>query len=232
MQKRFEGSQKEWVNENFTKYMKMEIKEILENEIFRPEGPEKQFQWMSSLDMNAVLSQYENLHNDFKYLGSVPINFDEIDFYNIKNINYDELEKEGKNRFAMIINNQRHDQGGQHWFSLFFDLKKGDIFFVDSVGDKPMENVEKYVEKIKKYLKSKNKKHNYKINNIQHQKKNSECGVYSMYFIIKFLESGDFEKETSKEIQDYDVNKIRKKLFTGQEKWNIKGENKNINIII
>ena len=218
MKKKFDGAQKDWVNENFTKFMKTEIKEILENEFFRPEGPATQFKCMSSLDMNAVLSQYENLYANFKYLGSVPIDFDNVDFYNIKNIDYNKLEKEGKTRFAMVINNQRHDQGGQHWFSLFFDLKTGDIFFVDSVGDKPMNNVEKYVEKLKIYLKSKNIKPNYKINTTQHQKKNSECGIYSMYFILRFLKSGNFEETTNKAISDDIINtEIRPYLFTNQE---------------
>ena len=222
MKKKFDGPQKDWVNENFTKYMKTEIKEILENEIFRPEGPKKQFQWMSSLDMNAVMEQYEKLYANFKFLGSVPIDFDIVEFYNIKNIDYDKLEKEGKTRFGMIINNQRHDQGGQHWFCLFFDLKKGDIFFVDSVGEKPMENVEKYVEKLKEYLKSKNIKPNYKINTTQHQRKNSECGIYSMFFILRFLKSGNFEETTYKVIDDDTINtEIRPYLFTNQE-WNKK----------
>jgi hypothetical protein len=217
MQKRFEGDQKEWINKNFTKYMKKEFKEILENNIFRPEGPKKQFQWMSSLDMNAVLGQYENLYSNFQYLGSVPIDFDMIDFYGIRNINYDEKIKNGKSRFGMIINNQRHDQGGQHWFSLYFDLKTGDIFFVDSVGDGPMQNVLNYVEKLKQYLKSKNIEPNFKINKTKHQKKNSECGIYSMYFILKFLKSNNFEDATEKRITDEIINsEIRPYLFTNQ----------------
>jgi hypothetical protein len=222
MQERFEGPQKNWVNENFTKLMKKEFKEILEKEIFRPEGPKKQFQWMSSLDMNAVLSQYEHLYPDFKYLGSVPIDFDDIDFYGIKNIDYNEMKKIGKTRFAMVINNQKHSQGGQHWFCLYFDLKKGDIFFVDSVGDEPMDEIIKYVDKLKTYLQSKNIKSNFKINKTKHQKKNSECGIYSMYFILRFLKSGNFEEATKKEITDDTVNmEIRPYLFTDQE-WKYK----------
>ena len=226
LQNRIKGSQKDWVDENFAKLMKKDFKDILEKEIFRPEGPKKQFQWMSSLDMNAVLSQYELLYPDFKYLGSVPINFDDIDFYGIKNVDYNIMKKTGKLRFGMIINNQRHDQGGQHWFSLYFDIKKGDIFFVDSVGDEPMEDVLKYVEKIKKYLETNGITPNFRINKTQHQKKGSECGIYSMYFILNFLKNGDFDKATKDIISDETINlEIRPYLFTEQE-WKKKMDNK------
>ena len=226
LQKRFEGPQKDWVHENFTKLMNKDLKNILEKDIYRIVGPEKQFQWMSSLDMNAVMEQYEHLYTDFKYLGSVPIDFDSVDFYGIKNINFNELQKNGKTRFGMVINNQRHDQGGQHWFSLYFDLKKGDIFFVDSVGDEPMEDVLTYVDKIKEYLTSKNIKPNFKINTTKHQKKGSECGVYSMYFILTFLKNRNFEEITKDIIPDEVINtKVRPFLFT-EQKWHDKMKKK------
>ena len=46
LQNRIKGPQKEWVDENFAKLMKKDFKDILKKEIFRPEGPKKQFQWM------------------------------------------------------------------------------------------------------------------------------------------------------------------------------------------
>lgn len=218
LQKRLECDQKDWVNLEFTEYMNKEFRDILENHIFRPEGPKKQYEWMSSLDINAVMRQYEEYYKSFKYLGSVPIDFDEIKYYGINNLNFDDLIKMGKTKFGMVINNQKHNQGGQHWFCLYFDLEKGDIFFVDSVGTKPMEQINNYVQKLKDYLISKGIKPNYRINKVVHQKKNSECGVYSMYFILRFLKTGDFDLVTSKPVRDEIMNEeVRDILFTNLE---------------
>ena len=219
MKKRFKGDQKDWVNEKFAQSMNKDLKHMLSKDVFRPKGPKKQFEWMSSLDMNDVMRQYEHYYPDFKYLGSVPIDFDDIDFYNIKNINYNELIKNGKTKFGMIINNQTHSQGGQHWFCLYFNLISGDIFFVDSANSKPMDAVNNYVEKIKKFLKSKDIEAEYKINTVEHQQGNSECGVYSMYFILRFLKTGDFEKVTSIRVPDEKINEARKIFFSALGNW-------------
>ena len=47
------------------------------------------------------------------------------------------------------------------------------------------------------------------VNNIRHQFKNSECGVYSMHFIINLLEGKTFEDVTKNIIKDDDMLKNR-----------------------
>ena len=66
--KRLKGNQNDWINEEFAKSMNVDLKNMLETEVFRPTGPKKQFEWMSSLDMNKVLEQYEHYYPKFKYL--------------------------------------------------------------------------------------------------------------------------------------------------------------------
>ena len=51
-------------------------------------------------------------------------------------------------------------------------------------------------------------------NHIRHQYKNSECGVYSMMFIINMLENNDFTKNTSNIILDDEMNQNRNKLYS------------------
>jgi len=52
-----------------------------------------------------------------------------------------------------------------------------------------------------------------KYNNIQHQFKNSECGVYSIHFIIKLVNDNDFENVINNIINDDDMHKYRNIFF-------------------
>jgi hypothetical protein len=55
-------------------------------------------------------------------------------------------------------------------------------------------------------------------NNIQHQQKNTECGVYSMNFLIRMARGDDFHTLCSNIIRDDKMNKCRKVYFDKQNK--------------
>lgn len=212
--------QTKWSEYDFIDKLDKDVKEILEKSIFRIEGPNKQFEWMDSIRMTLVMGQYEDLYQKFKYLGSVPLDFEKHSIYKIKDISFKELEDNGKHRFGLIINSDKHTGGGQHWFMMFFDLEKGEIYFIDSCAKEPEtygKEIEEFVDTIKEYLKSKGFKEEdiiYKYNTIPHQEGNSECGVYSMYYIEKFLEGKTFDEITKNVITDDEVNEYRLKFFS------------------
>ena len=212
--------QTEWSEYDFIDKLDKDVKEILEKSIFRIKGPDKQFEWMDSIRMTIVMGQYEDLYQKFKYLGSVPLDFEKHSIYKIKDIDFKELEDNGKHRFGLIINSDKHTGGGQHWFMMFFDLEKGEIYFIDSCANEPETygiEIEEFVDTIKEYLKSNGFKEDdiiYKYNTIPHQEGNSECGVYSMYYIEKFLEGKTFDEITKNVITDDEVNEYRLKFFS------------------
>jgi hypothetical protein len=96
-------------------------KDIHEN-TFRPEGPNKKYDWLSTTNINDVLNQYEDLHKDFLFLGAVPNDFEELPMLGLSNINFDNYVKEGKTKLGMVINLDTHDQTGSHWVALYTDL--------------------------------------------------------------------------------------------------------------
>jgi len=175
---------------------------------------------MDSIRISLVMEQYEDLYQHFKYLGTVPLDFEKHSIYKIKDINFKELEAAEKHRFGLIINSDGHTGYGRHWFMMFFDLTKGEIYFIDSCAKKPDTygiEIKEFVHTIKQYLKSKGIKEEdiiYKYNKIVHQQGNSECGVYSMYYIEKFLEGKTFDEITKNVISDATVNKYRLKFFS------------------
>jgi hypothetical protein len=50
-------------------------------------------------------------------------------------------------------------------------------------------------------------------NKIQHQRENSECGVYSMNFILRLLKGDSFETICNSKIPDKQINKCRNVYF-------------------
>jgi hypothetical protein len=213
--KRFEGDHKDWINSKYLELMSEDAKDHLENKVFRPDGPQGKFDWLSTIDINKVLYQYEEKYPDFKFLGAVPIDFMELDYLPFQKLNFDELKNNNINKFGVIFNTDKSTGRGKHWISLFCDLNKSQIYFSDSIGLRPSKEVNQFMKLIEKYLINKNKniEPDIKYNKTQHQKGNSECGVYSINFILRLLKGKSFDYLTQKRLNDDQVNKCRIKYF-------------------
>jgi hypothetical protein len=227
-----------WTNQIKLDAIKKE--KILKN-TFRPYGPNGKYEWLSTTDINDVLEQYQNIYKDFIFLGAVPYDFESLPILNIGNIDFNDYEKQGKTKIGMVINLDKHYQTGSHWVALYTDLKKNEIYFFDSVGKPPRKRIKLFINKITNYIYKKkynislpintileqiknNKYHNnkyisnllklkIKYNNIQHQRENSECGVYSINFIIRLLEGEKFNNIIHNITADEKMNNYRKNIF-------------------
>jgi len=232
--KRFNNDQKEWIKLKFIELMSDEHKIFLHNGTFRPEGPHGQFDWLSTLDINKVLHQYEEKYDDFKFLGAVPIDFYDLDIpinfkhkqFFFKNLDFEYFINNGINRFGIVFNLDESWKKGSHWVSLYFDLKKKQVYFSDSYGLKPEKRISDFMDIIKNFMHTYNKFKTPEVryNKKQHQEGNSECGVYSINFILRLLKGKTFDNLTKNRISDEKVNKCRLKYFdnTKQEKFKFK----------
>lgn len=239
-------------------WLRLDIVKQLENDdiinnTFRPVGPSKKYEWLSTTHINDVIEQYQKVHKDFIFLGAVPYDFDDLKMLGIADLNFKELENKGKTKIGMVINLDEHYKNGSHWVALYTDLKKNKIYFFDSLGKKPQKRIRKFINRITKYLYS--KKYNSKLpindvlekikniknlnneqkqkfiddnkylknlfggafdirfNHIQHQFDNSECGVYSINFIIRLVSGEDFDSIINNVTKDEEMNKFRKEYF-------------------
>jgi hypothetical protein len=219
----FDGDQKDWIKSKYLELMDEEDKDHLENKVFRPDGPQGRFEWLSTIDINQVLYQYEEKYPGFKFLGAVPIDFMDLDYLPFKNLNLDEMENENIKKFGVIFNTDKSYQSGKHWISLFFDLENGQIYFSDSMGTRPPKEVNDFMQLLEKHLKNKNINNiDVRYNKTQHQKGNSECGVYSINFILRLLKGKTFDHITKKRLSDEQVNKCRIKYFGNMDKKHFK----------
>ena len=171
------------------------------NNSFAPEQPQgwkkNPNEWLSSDEIIDVMKQYEKAYKCFKFIGPTPIDFDKRMMYGecvwdeLCNLDLKEMKKQGKFKIGIIFNTDPHDKGGQHWISMFINIKRGLIFFYDSTGDHEQREITKLVKRLIKQGTEMNPPIHFKYdtnNGIQHQKGNTECGVYSLYFIVHMLQ--------------------------------------------
>lgn len=196
------------------------VKDLEDDEInkftFRPPGPDRGTKWLNTTNINDVLEQYEKIHNDFISFEAIPLDFAELDMLkmNQNENSFENLWLRKKTKIGMVFNHDYSNMSGSHWVALYIDLKKGDIFYFDSYGVPAKKEIYKYIEKIKKFMISKGITPNDKINNIRHQFKGSECGVYSINFILRLLKGESFQEITQNITKDDDVNLCRRVYFS------------------
>jgi hypothetical protein len=186
-----------WLEQNFVPapFAKKNIKEK-----FKPEMPKEwdknPFEWLSSTDIKNVMKQYEKKYPDFLFLGPVPVDCPSSITCVLSGLSVEILiNKLGKTKLGIIYNLDEHDEPGSHWVASYFDFKKCKILYFDSVGMPPPKMILSFLQKMKKgcedyYLKYFNKTITTDIysNNTRFQFGNSECGIFSMNFIISNLQ--------------------------------------------
>lgn len=210
---RYNGDQRDLVKEKFTKFMDEKSKEYLENNVFRPEGPQGKFDWLSTLDINNVLAQYEEKYPDFSFLGAVPIDFNDLDYLPFKKLNFKEILDSKITKLGVIFNLDEHYKSGSHWVSLFINLELGQIYFSDSYAGPPEKRIRDFMNKVSDFIEAQGKNSDVRYNKTRHQRGGSECGVYSINFILRLLKGKSFDHITRKRLSDGEVNKCRRKYF-------------------
>lgn len=186
-----------WVRQ-MTKNTKLE-EELLD--AFAPESPEdwkkNPNEWLSSLDILKVMSQYEKKYKCFDFLGPSPIDYDthelngECVWDELCHFDLAKHIKQGHNKIGVIFNLDRHDQGGSHWVSLFINIKSKTIFFFDSVGEPIPAQIEKFVNTVIDQGRRLSTPIHFRFDQnypVEHQYGNTECGIYSIFFITHMLE--------------------------------------------
>jgi hypothetical protein len=181
-----------------TKNTKLE-KELLDN--FAPESPSEwkknPNEWLSSIDILEVMNQYEKQYKCFDFLGPSPIDYDTKKLYGecvwdeLCNFKLQDYINKGCNKIGVIFNLDPHYKGGSHWVSLFIKIKCKTIFYFDSAGEPIPAQIHKFVNTVIKQGKELSTPIHFKFDQnypVEHQYGNTECGIYSLFFIIHMLE--------------------------------------------
>lgn len=183
------------------------VRKMYDDMLFAPDKPPEWThnpdEWLSNYDISDVLKQYEETYPEFKYFDPSPIDFDskpnginnscvsdELCKFNLKKYYNAEHSDKNKTKFGMVFNLDNHDEPGSHWVSLFTDLKdkqKPFIMYFDSAGDEIQPEIKQLADRIIEQADNLGIKLTSNYQPFEHQRGNSECGMYCLYYIISLL---------------------------------------------
>ena len=217
-----------WIKEIDDPDLRTQVK----NQLFAPEHPPEWIhnknEWLSNFDIDLVMKQYEDKDKTFKYLATAPMDYDFVVDSSKKTCYEEEMCKfdlkemldSGKRKFAVIFNLDKHDESGSHWISLFINADRKFIMFFDSANGFLPGGVKKFVNHVKAEGQKNGIKFRFMRNHKQHQRSNTECGVYSIHFVVEMLHNADraIELFINGYIPDNKIEKYRKIYFNEPEK--------------
>ena len=177
--------------------------------------------WLDSTNIRDVMKQYEEAYPHFKFLGPFPIDFAAPNPYrkgvSQKNLDYKnppppvigapdpkkagqcliddmcalDLKKEaanGKTGIGIIYNLDPHYKDGSHWMASYIDIPKKEFYFFDSYGMRPPRPIYKFMQ----WLTIQEPQITLGWNGRRFQKRDSECGMYCLYFLAKMISGQPF----------------------------------------
>jgi hypothetical protein len=191
---------------------------------FRPEKPDewdsKPTEWLDSFNIEDVMKQYEDADPSFEFIGPVPIDFDkELSFGKCV---VDELCKldintlnlsDGKKKIGIIFNLDPHDKPGSHWVCAFVDISNKAAYYFDSYGYEPPRQIIRFLKRCKEQGCD-----TIQWNDIRHQRKGSECGMYCLFVIICLLRNKKSFYEICKHVVDDDTMNAFRDILFAEEK--------------
>jgi len=191
-----------------------EMRDDITDNTFRHVGPTDATQWLSTIDINNIMNQYEKVYDNFKFLGAIPLNCEIFEFCALYKLDFDKYKKMGFTQLGVIFNHDKHGQPGSHWVALYMDIVNGLAYFCDSSGNKPIDNINNLISKFSDYYKKNTDNDiDYKYNTKTYQKDDSECGVYSCNFLIRCLSGESFNNIIKNSFNFKQINGCRNVYF-------------------
>ena len=194
---------------------------------FAPEAPNSWTrdpdQWLTSDDIETVMKQYEDKFPAFEFLGPSPSDYnarkvagvcvwEELCNFSLKN-----YMDSGTHKIGVVFNTDPHTEDGSHWVSLFINIAPDNnyIFFFDSTGYRPQKEIREFINTVTAQGRALGIRFKYYENRKQHQKLNTECGMYSLFMIVNLIEGTRSPEEFMRgdRIPDRHMLEFRKEYF-------------------
>ncbi len=199
---------------------------IVSSLLRRPKAPKEwalnRNEWLSSDDIDAVERNYAEIFVDYHYVATVPIDFDlksetqKCLVSALCSMKLKDLYDKGKQRIGIVINTDPHDGPGQHWVAVFCDIRPEleypRVTYFDSYAEHPEAEVKVLMKRWKEQwdktgIHANPMKLTY--NKTRHQYKDSECGMYCLYFHYACLMALPMQERIPDEV----INAFRNLLF-------------------
>ncbi len=199
----------------------VDYSQLLDN--FAPKAPnlwrKKPTEWLTSVDIQTVMRQWEKAFKCFEFIGPSPIDydqhkmFDECVWEELCKFSLKRYKKRGKNKIGVIFNLDPHYKGGSHWVALYVDLKGMRVYYFDSYGEKIPRRIMKFVKTVQEQSQRFGQRYSFEENKRRHQYSESECGMYCLFFITRMLLDVPFSFFQNNKISDKYMKHLRKIYF-------------------
>ena len=203
------------------------------NGTFAPEAPKSWThdpdEWLTSEDIENVMKQYEDKFPTFEFLGPSPSDYNAPKLAGVCvweelcNFSLKKYVDSGTNKIGVIFNTDPHTEDGSHWVSVFININMGDaskkennyVFFFDSTGDRPQKEIREFVKTVMQQGRALGIRFKYHENRKEHQKRNTECGMYALFMIVNLIEGTRTPEEFMRgdRIPDSHMLEFRKEYF-------------------
>lgn len=206
--------------------MEDNVKKTLRKQYLRPKMPtswEKDpDMWLDNYNIIHVMKQYEEAFPWFQFLGVFPIDFSAPDPYTAKqkclynelcDLNLNQSYDKGIRGIGVVFNLDPHFKGGSHWVGLYINLKnkqKPIVSYFDSYGYKTPPLIARLMRSFKLQI----KRCELGFNARRFQYGGSECGMFSMYFIVCMIKGISFRDFCKDSVNDSMMLELRKIFFT------------------
>lgn len=179
-------------------------------------------QWLDNTNIEAVMRQYATIYPWFEFFGVHPIDFSAPSPYRkdakvclipkMCSITIPGLRERGIRYAGVILNLDNHLGSGSHWVGLVIDTneRKPGVYYFDSYGMKPPKQVWIFMQD----LSIEEPRAVLGYNGRRFQFGNSECGMYSMFFIIALMHGVPFKKFVKRPVADKTMLQLRDWLFS------------------
>lgn len=188
------------------------LDKALLNQRFKPQGPWKTTQWLSNTDIDDVLTQWGKHFPGYKH-----IEFQMRDFEKqggpLAKQDWGNLLKK-YDSVGCVLNTDMSSGSGEHWTAFFVDFAGGTVEYFDSAGQEPLTEFSEFAIKVAHELSKYGKPfRDVMVNKVEHQKENTECGVYSIYYILSRMHGIKISAFEYKRIPDDMMVAMRANLF-------------------
>jgi hypothetical protein len=203
-----------WKKQDFIK----KIKDInIEMYTFKPNYPKEWIKnkntWLNTYDIYYVMKQYEKANDNFVFLGPIPSDCPTKIQCELTKLDLISLKKKNIHKIGIIYNLDVSSGPGTHWVALYIDNSHNEINYYDSYGGLPIKLIQKFIEKLSNEYTLNEYTPTVIYNDKRHQYGGSECGMYSMNFILERLHGSTMYDISNMTIPDEKMNYLRKLLY-------------------
>jgi len=203
-----------WKKQDFVKKLKdMDI----EMYTFKPEYPKEWFinenTWLNTYDIYYVMKQYEKANDDFVFLGPIPADCPTKIQCELSKLDLITMKKNNINKIGIIYNHDVSTGPGTHWVGMYIDNINNEINYYDSYGSKPTPLIHKFIYSLVDKYNLNNYSPTVIYNDKRHQYGGSECGMYSMNFILERLHGKSMYEISKMNLPDKEMTYLRKLLY-------------------